>query len=923
MPLHGIASVCVLTLLIADAAVIQKPNPNDKSVHYRLPNHTRPLLYDLKLNLHLAPDNFTFDGEVLVDIEILNRTRILTLHSKNLMIDENVTHLRVKTGFDFYIPVTYDHNNLTESLSLGFDEELPIGYYILYLRFVGALNDKPYGFYRSSYTDEAGNTVWFAGTNFIPTHARAAFPCWDEPALKATFKIAIKHRYDYTAISNMPVFEVSEIDEDDGKVWTYFGESPVMSTYLVGFLVSDFRNISNSDDTINVWARSSAISSVGFAHEVAQKAAIELERYTNGSIRVPKVDHVALPGLSNKEVQSWGLVTYREAMMLYKGNSNPIEAYKIADSITFQSIQQWFGNVVTPSWNNVWLNGGIIEYLKHYIIDKIYENWQFKQFFLVRVLHIMLFVDSTFDTQPLNMKLNTVDEISSKFHPYSYENRKASLFLRMLSHCLTEEVFHAGLIKYLNKHKYSVAEPEDLWSALQDALDESTLPKKKFNVQEVMDTWIGQKGYPLVTVIRDQQTGKMAFTQESFRPYENFYFNAQKNTSKMDVANTRWWIPINFATRSNPDFSSTVPTAWLSQKFDEFVITNDTAPQDWVIVNIQRTGFYSVNYDATNWLKIADYLDSENYLKVHALNRAQIISDAMNLMFANKLDPEIFMNITRYLRRETDYTVWNPLFVIFEDAIKFFAYNNGGELLKLYILDLMTNIVESLSVHDRPDDNYFTKITRYEVLERACACGHPMCLREAHAQLIAYLENPTEFANSTSFQKKQWIFCNGVKLANESVWYKLLYMYTEHSEPTAIDCLGHSKNLTIIENFLNMTISEDFPIPKQYVYRVFGSILAGDYPNIEMVIDFTTNHWDKLTAIYSLDDATDLLHHISWSVVSKKQIRKIKTLMEKFDLEADAITAREHNIDLLETIVNKIRLWLTHRNPCLSSGNTP
>lgn len=150
---------------------------------------------------------------------------------------------------------------------------------------------------------------WFAGTNFVATHARAAFPCWDEPALKAAFKIAIKHRHDYTAISNMPVAEVSETDDD--KVWTHFAESPVMSTYLVGFLVSDFRNLSSSDGAVNIWARSGAISSASFAHEVAQKATIELERYTNGSVRLPKIDHVALPGLSNKAEQSWGLVTYR------------------------------------------------------------------------------------------------------------------------------------------------------------------------------------------------------------------------------------------------------------------------------------------------------------------------------------------------------------------------------------------------------------------------------------------------------------------------------------------------------------------------------------------------------------------------------------------------------------------------------------
>jgi len=136
--------------------------------------------------------------------------------------------------------------------------------------------------------------------------------------------------------------------------------------------------------------------------------------------------------------------------------------------------------------------------------------------------------------------------------------------------------------------KYGVVEPEDLWSVLQDALDESAVLQNKFSIQEVMDTWIGQKGYPLVTVTRDQRTGKTTFAQERFRLYERFDKH-HENTSEAE-AKERWWIPINFATRSNPDFTSSLATAWLSPEVDELVMTNSTAPQDWIIVNAQYAG---------------------------------------------------------------------------------------------------------------------------------------------------------------------------------------------------------------------------------------------------------------------------------------------------------------------------------------------
>lgn len=152
--------VWILTIIIlVNAGIVRESNLNDNKVNYRLPNHVKPMSYDIRLNPHLVPDNFTFDGEVLIHIEILNTTRILKLHTRQLTIDKKDISLRTESKSDVYDLTTSDYNNETEMLSLGFDKDLSIGYYILHLKFTGVLSEKRTGFYRNAYTNDAGDEM--------------------------------------------------------------------------------------------------------------------------------------------------------------------------------------------------------------------------------------------------------------------------------------------------------------------------------------------------------------------------------------------------------------------------------------------------------------------------------------------------------------------------------------------------------------------------------------------------------------------------------------------------------------------------------------------------------------------------------------------------------------------------------------------
>lgn len=147
-------------------------------------------------------------------------------------------------------------------------------------------------------------------THFQPVTARQAFPCWDEPAIKATFKFSIKHYPNYTALSNMPSMR-TEVDEADGKVWTRFETTPVMSTNVLGFVVADYDHIANLDGTVKIWAPKRLLRYAPPRLEFAERAMRELEKYTNISLIMPKMDHVVAPQYTSRATENWGMIVYK------------------------------------------------------------------------------------------------------------------------------------------------------------------------------------------------------------------------------------------------------------------------------------------------------------------------------------------------------------------------------------------------------------------------------------------------------------------------------------------------------------------------------------------------------------------------------------------------------------------------------------
>ncbi|XP_011063449.1 PREDICTED: thyrotropin-releasing hormone-degrading ectoenzyme-like [Acromyrmex echinatior] len=864
---------------------------NNLEIINRLPNNTIPIHYNINLTLYLEEGNFIFHGESNINIKIRYKSSKISLHSRDLEINETATTL-INDKDTVYKPMK--HNNVTNILTLNFNNVLLPGLYILNMKFSGNLLpvSRQRGFIKFPYIDKGNDTKWLAATHFEPDGARRTFPCWDEPALKATFNISVKHHQKYGVLSNMPIRE--QFLEQDGMMQTHFDITPIMSTYTVAIVMSDFVRVPNANETINIWCKSSLTSKVKFVHNIAEKVVEFLIQYTNSSQKVPKMDHVLISNFTVSGMENWGLIIYHESKIIYDDSSDPIyRKTEIAMTVAHELTHQWFGNLVTPFWwSYLWLNEGFAAFFETYIINKIFQDWRLMNFLLIRTLQ-QCFLKDIGSMNSVTLKLGNTFEKKSLFSDEVY--KKAPVLLRMLHNTITDEVFRKGLITYLTTHQFSSASPDDLWSAMQSALDESNVPHKDYRIKEVMDTWMNQKRYPFVDVVRNYETGEVTISQTCVRQY------SETNQT------TKWWIPITFATQSNPDFSNTVPRYWLRP--DQHNISFIISPDDWIIINLQQTGYYRVTYDIKNYQKLAHYLNSKEYKNIHVVNRAQIIIDLLAIVFADRINGYLFIHLISYFFQEREYAAWQPLFQIIESIPTILLLPEFYHV-KIRLMQLLERLLDYVGYIDNPNDDDITKLTRLDALKWACTLGHEKCKKMTALKLSEHLMDPK--THKISYEEK-FMYCTGMMAVNKTTWDKMLELYLkdEKVEKQILESLSCAEDPDIIINYLNIISLNTSLFHDDEHSFVFKNVLE-KYACNDKIRDYVLKNLEIIKPrSFTTTAAIEL---ILQNVCSNKQIDKIQTFSKtNFYQDPDTLYTIQILIkkrkEYLEHIVHYIKKW--------------
>lgn len=546
----------------------------------RLPRTAIPEHYDLTLTPDL--ENARFSGDEVIQVRVPAQTRTITLNAADIRF-QSAEIVSGSTTYKARVEIDAGKQEAT----LISDRPIPAGAAELHIRFSGALTDKLRGFYLAH-----SGTRNYAITQFEPTDARHAFPCFDEPSFKATFSITLVLDRNDTAVSNGALISDTP-GPGDTKHTLRFAASPKMSSYLVAMAVGDFQCVTGAADgtPIRVCTTPDKTDMAPYALEAAEHILQYYDRYFAIKYPFGKLDLVAAPEFEAGGMENTACIIFGESALLLDDRHATPEARRVVASLIAHEIaHQWFGDLVTMEWwDDLWLNEGFATWMSSKPLAAWHPDWNIGVS-QASATGGALDADSLDATRPIHARhAETPDEIDQLFNGLAYG--KTAAVLRMVESYEGPETFRAGVNAYLTRHAYGNSTASDFWDAQTQV---SRLP-----IDGIMPTFINQPGAPLVNLSASchGDSEQLTLSQQRY-----FYDRAafEKGTDEL------WQVPVCLKW---PDGKGGFVTRCLllGQREKTFPVPGCAS---WVFGNEGAHGYYHSGYDAGNLRALAEHAET-------------------------------------------------------------------------------------------------------------------------------------------------------------------------------------------------------------------------------------------------------------------------------------------------------------------------
>jgi puromycin-sensitive aminopeptidase len=676
---------------------------------YRLPQTVRPTDYRITIRPDL--DRETFGGRVEIDATVTEAVDEIVLNSDGLTISSALVTPAGQRPLECTHRVDEEH----ERLELRPSQPLEPGPVTVEIDFEGEFNEHLVGLYLSRYTDDDGVEHRLATTQFEAVHARKAFPCWDEPEYKARFGLSLEIDADHLAVANGP--EVGREDLGDGRVRVDFAPSMVMSTYLVAFVTGPLEATEPVDvDGVPlrvVHARGKA-DLTAFALEVGAAGLRYFTDYFGLPYADQKIDLVAIPDFAFGAMENVGCITFREAALLIDTErATQPELQRIADVVNHELAHMWFGDLVTMSWwNGLWLNEAFATFMEMRATDAFRPSWgRWTDFAQSRTQAFD--TDALSTTRPIEYEVVSPEDADGMFDVLTYE--KGAAVVRMLEQYLGEDRFRDGIRRYMRLHQFGNADTTDLWDALEAETAEP--------VRRIMDSWIFQGGFPLVSLERAGQ--RLTVRQERMG-----YVGGGSAEPQSWIVPLRYrWLPAG-GTEARPER--------LLIEGDAPVELGPDGRPEWVVLNAESAGFVRVAYPDDDLMDLAHLGDGV----LDPSERYALIDDSWASVLAGRTSTPAFLNLVEAMTAETDRSVWVRLIGGFRD-LRRLVDGEALERLEEIAHDAMSPSLAFLGLAPEPEDDDKRRQLRGDLVRAiGIIANDPDIQEEAKRALATGRRNP-------------------------------------------------------------------------------------------------------------------------------------------------------------------------------------
>ena len=616
----------------------------------RLVEKFKPEHYELKLDLTHAK-NREFNGIVDIFGEINNEKEI-ALHSKDLEIKNIISANDIKLNFS----KAENDEILVNIEKLNFKKGDKIQ---LKIEFSGKITDAMHGLYPCYYKENGEKKELFA-TQFESHHAREVFPCIDEPEAKATFSLEIRALSDLEVLSNT---EIIEKNVNGNIQQVRFAKTPKMSTYLLAFVLGDFKRVSKKTKSgveVSILAtKAQKYELMEFPLSFAVRVLEFYEDFFGQKFPLSKCDHIALPDFSSGAMENWGLITYRETALLAGKNSSISSKKYVALVIAHETSHQWFGNLVTMKWwDELWLNESFATMMEYLATDALEPKWRIWEEFAVNEAVLSLRRDAIDGVQAVHVPVHHPDEISTIFDG-AIVYAKGARLMNTLRKYVGNDAFQKGLQRYFDKFKYQNTIGENLWDCLSEASGK--------NIADFMNPWLFKSGYPSVFAEEDGEELKLSQKQ--------FFIGEGKDSGRI------WPILLGSNQNNLPEIMDSKDL--ICKKSSDFVQLNQG-----------NVAHFITNYSKNLFENLLEKVRSGD---LDTISRLQILQERSLLSRGGEIPSVELLRTLQSYDKETSLTVWDMISLLIGELKIFIDEDSeSSKKMKKFVSNLAQNEFEKL-----------------------------------------------------------------------------------------------------------------------------------------------------------------------------------------------------------------------------------